>query len=256
MIADYKVKVLEKNQLTSHVIEVMCETGGMEWEVGQYVSAVVSCQLLVVGGQSQTIRRSYSLSTLPNSGKLGFVVDTKPMGSGSQYFINLKVGDEMEFKGPLGKFTLNQQPTANNQQLVFVATGTGIGPLRAMIDALLTQEDQRSKIKDLKIKLYFGLRTQADIFWQDWLEETKRNYPEIFDYKLVLSKPEAGWTGLTGHVTEYVLEGLEGQGGLENTPSVNFYLCGNMGMIIEVNSKLKEKGIPKEDIHFESYYGD
>jgi len=243
-IKDFTVKVLEKNQLTPHVVEVICESGGLVWQPGQYVSVVVG-QNQNPDGSKVSIRRSYSIFTTPDFGKVGFVVDTKPMGPGSQYFINLKVGEQISFKGPLGKFTLS---SALQKQIVFVATGTGIGPLRAMIDDLF--QNTKNLVSETKVELYFGFRTQEDIFWRDYFEKLQEKHPEKFVIKIVLSQPGQGWIGLTGHVTEHVVLSIN----INSKPE--FYLCGNLNMISDVSEKLKGQGISTNFIHFESYYGD
>ncbi len=267
-IKDYIVPVLAKNQLTDNVIEVVTETGGMEWETGQYVSIDVSKQVtrhssLVTNGQSPVIiRRSYSMSTLSRSGKVGFIVDTKPLGPGSQFFQNLKVGDEISFKGPLGKFTLDSpSKQSRSKNFVFVATGTGIGPIRAMIDELL--QVPRTKYQGPNIKLHFGLRTQKDIFWREHFNSLRDKFKFQFDYQIVLSRPGIAehhsahaWQGLTGHVNEHVMSFVTRQSSLVTSGQspMTFYLCGNLGMITKVRSGLKEKGVREENIYFESYY--
>jgi len=243
-IKDFTVKVLEKNQLTPHVVEVICESGGLVWQPGQYVSVVVG-ENLNSDGSKVLIRRSYSIFTTPDSQKVGLVIDTKPMGPGSQYFLNLRAGEQISFKGPLGRFTLSDV-TLN--QVVFVATGTGIGPLRAMIGDLF--QNTKYSVQGTKVELYFGFRTQEDIFWREYFEKLQEKYPERFVVKIVLSQPGEGWTGLTGHVTEHVIESLN-----KNLES-DFYLCGNLNMISDVSEKLKGQGVSANSIHFESYYGD
>jgi len=97
------------------------------------------------------------------------------------------------------------------------------------------------------VNLFWGLRSQRDLYYQEELRELTRQFPK-FSFVTTLSRPEAGWTGATGRVTTLVRD---------RVPSVRnmaVYLCGNSGMIQEVTALIQARGLCP--IHKEKYYDD
>src|SRR3972149_1239482 len=113
----------------------------LNFEPGQYVSVKVA----------PTRINSYSIAVKPADNRFSLLVDSSPGGPGSQYFEHLQVNDQIPYLGPFGKFTLNLTDGSNH--LIFLGTGSGISPLRNMIDEALLKRDCQ-----LPITLYFGMR--------------------------------------------------------------------------------------------------
>ncbi len=258
-IKDFKAKVFEKHQLTEHVYQVGLRLSGkMAWEAGQYVSVAVGPKGT---GANGLIKRSYSICSRPSHPNyVEFCVDTKPAGPGGEFIRELKISDEVTLKGPLGNFVL-EEPAARGGQLgklpttglapnyVFVAAGTGIGPFKAMIPLLLNKLRDEGR-QETGVELFFGLRHERDIFYREFFESNAIEF-ENFRFHIVLSQPLTNsWQGLTGHVTEHVLKTAESS----KLKAHSYYLCGNMEMIREVTNGLVDKGVKRENIHFENYF--
>ncbi len=227
------------------------------FKVGQYVIFSID----VVRG----VRRNYSIasqSTMDHA--IEFLVDVKPGGPGSEFLKNLQAGNEVEFVGPFGNFIVHDNEQGTRAELLFVATGSGISPIRAMIlDLLIVKKYQGS------IKLWWGMRNQEDCFWTEDFDELEHEYSN-FKWGLVLSNPPSDWPLQSGHVTEHVMDYVKGKmtnDELRMTNDTNthstfniqhsefcFYLCGNRFMIDEVSTKLTELGINKEHIHAEKFF--
>jgi hypothetical protein len=94
--------------------------------------------------------------------------------------------------------------------------------------------------------VYFGVRSEEDLFALDDLDRYARALPD-FRYTLCLSRPAPGWTGFSGRVTAALAEG-------HPAPTAHFYLCGNGAMIEEARAWLKERGLDRKRIHVEKYY--
>lgn len=208
----------------------------MEFLAGQYVSIDVG------GGE----RRSYSIASAPAMNHaIELCVDITPGGKGSSYLKNLKPGDEVRWLGPLGKFVLAplRQGFAGlqEQKLLFVATGSGIAPLRSMVlDLLERRQDKR------EIWLYWGLRSVKDMFWEEDFRLRRESFAN-FNYQLLLSQPPENWPLESGHVTRQIKElGLNQDWGV--------YLCGNPRMMEEIKQLALETGVPQEQVHFEKFY--
>ncbi|HCX25975.1 MAG: hypothetical protein UX08_C0004G0044 [Candidatus Collierbacteria bacterium GW2011_GWB1_45_35] len=205
----------------------------VDFTPGQYVSLKVN---------SEGLRRSYSVASLPEEKSIDVLVDTTPMGVGSKYILGLRVGDEVEVLGFLGNFIIDFQATEKARHIMFLATGTGIAPLKPMIEDLLYK---RSFIGEMR--LVWGVRHETDLYWLKEMDNLNRDY-DNFKFDIVLSQPTEDWPGFRGHL-----------GGLVNELTQDWsktlvYLCGSREMIVEMEKRLKEKGVPEEQIHYEKYY--
>ncbi len=202
----------------------------LKYESGQFISVKVSDQRI----------NAYSIAGCVEPNKFELLIDVSPGGVGSKYFENLKVGDKITFLSSAGAFTLKQNDGGNH--LVFLGTGSGISPLRCMIEHAL-----RDLKIDKQITLYFGLRFEEDIFWKEQFEELAKNYPN-FHFKMCLSKPTPNWTGLSGHLTDFLKQDFP------DASQCSAYLCGNKDMMEESTKILLENGCPQERIYSEKYY--
>jgi NAD(P)H-flavin reductase len=161
-----------------------------------------------------------------------------PGGPGSTYLFSLKEGDETKFKGPAGNFYVRDEPA---KDILFVATGTGIVPIWSMLLDRLEQGYARP------ITLFWGLRSQRDLYYQDELAALAKRHAS-FSYVATLSRPEPGWTGTTGRVTNVVEERVT------SVANLAVYLCGNSGMIAGVTALINKRGLCP--IYREKYYDD
>lgn len=185
------------------------------------------------------VNRSMSIASVPaDVGTILMCHDVSPMGPFSQWTINAKVGDELVFVGPLGIFTMDR---TSSRRKVFVATGTGVAPFRSMIREALGAGDTSP------IALYWGLRHEEDLYWQEEFAALAREHPN-FQFVPTLSQPSEQWSGMRGRVTDHVFA-ME-----KNFAIADFYLCGNRAMVEEMRSGLLAHQVPKEQIKTELFY--
>ncbi|MEK9166995.1 MAG: FAD-dependent oxidoreductase [Patescibacteria group bacterium] len=192
----------------------------------------------VLDGNLVKAQRAYSIASSPEN-KDFFTICIKliPGGRASSYFAGLKIGDECSFIGSYGRFVLQD----SEKDIVMVATGTGIAPFMSMLNVLW------SKGFSKPVTLYFGVATETDLFYLDILKKWEEEH-DNFTFLITLSEESSGWKGLKGRVTPHLEEALIDAG---NTA---IYLCGNGNMIKDVRDLMLERGIPKEDIHFEQFW--
>jgi NAD(P)H-flavin reductase len=182
--------------------------------------------------------RSYSIVSDPHDrNHLAILLNLVPGGRMSPHLFALRPGDRTTFRGPLGTFCLRP----GNRDLLFVATGTGIAPVRSMLSTLARQQSAR------RITLFWGLRTQQDIYFQRELVELRDRLPR-FDYVTTLSRAGEGWTGSRGTVTPLV------DSRIETVSNLDAYVCGNQSMIKDVTAALNRKGLCP--VYREQYYRD
>jgi len=181
----------------------------------------------------------YSIACSLSDNLFGLLIDISPGGPGSKFFENLQAGDPITYLGPFGVFTYKETDGAEN--ILFLATGSGVAPIRDLIDFLL----KNRKIQT-PITLYFGLRFEEDIFWKEYFEQLAREYLN-FHFILSLSKPTDKWAGKSGHITTII------QKELTNASAYAAYLCGGKAMVDEGAVILQNLGCPKERIYLERF---
>lgn len=105
-------------------------------------------------------------------------------------------GNTIKLKPAMGVFTL---PESLSKNLIFITTGTGIAPVRSML-----QELQANRGFNNAIHLVFGARNKEEILYRDELEALSKAF-ENFNYSVVLSKDE-DWQGYKGYVDTAYLD--------------------------------------------------
>jgi len=231
----FRAQVERIRDLTHDVREIelrLKEPPAIAFKAGQFVSFEVGRDAL-----NRTIVRPYSIASPPSQReRVLLLLNLVQGGPGSTYLFSLRVGDETQFKGPTGAFYLRDDPA---RDILFVATATGIAPLRSMLYALSERGFPRP------VTLYWGLRSQRDLYYKDELEALASAHPN-FSFITTLSRPEDGWTGERGRVTPLV------EARIASVQNLAVYLCGNEGMIKDVTAVLQKKGLCP--IYREKYY--
>ncbi|MER1940554.1 CDP-6-deoxy-delta-3,4-glucoseen reductase [Castellaniella sp. FW104-16D08] len=128
----------------------------------------------------------------------------------------VKLRDILRIEGPLGSFFLRDQP----QPIIFLASGTGFAPIKAMIEAMLVQGDARPAV------LYWGGRRPADLYQMDLPRAWAAQRPG-FRFVPVLSdtQPEDAWRGRAGWVHQAVMADFPDLSGHQ------VYACGAPAMV-------------------------
>jgi CDP-4-dehydro-6-deoxyglucose reductase len=145
-------------------------------------------------------------------------------------------GDEIECKGPYGTFTL-RQPVSDS---VFIATGTGIAPFRAIL------HEQLAANPDKHFTLIFGVRYEGNLLYRNEFEALARAHPN-FRFWPTLSRPDDSWQGRAGHVQTHLDEAIG------ERRDLTVYACGLKAMVDDVRAILKGKGFDRKQIVYEKY---
>lgn len=232
---EFKAHVSRVKDLTHDVRELelrLHSPDAIDFKAGQWISLDVWHPRL-----KQHVPRQYSVAS-PSSQyqQINLLFNRVPDGPGSNYMFSLHEGDPVTFQGPNGSFFLQEKP---GRDLVFVATGTGIAPFRSMLSTFLEESEAGT------LTLYWGLRSQRDLYYQKELGALARRHPN-FSFITTLSRPENGWNGSIGRVTSLV------ESNIASVSNVTFFLCGNGGMIRDTTEIVRKKGLCP--IRTEQYY--
>lgn len=178
--------------------------------------------------------RSYSFSTAPGAGRLGFVIKMIPGGLMSGWLARARPGDRLDLTGPMGSFYLRDTP----RPLLFLAGGTGLAPFLSMLEVLADQGSQQ------QIHLIYGVTRDLDLVLVDRIAALAARLPN-FTFATVVADPGSphprkGW--VTQHMPEAMLAG-----------AVDIYLCGPPPMVDAVRHYLDETGVSPASFHYEKF---
>jgi NAD(P)H-flavin reductase len=202
----------------------------IEFRAGQFV-------IMNVPKDGAVVKRAYSVASPPHEpGTIDLCIQHVEGGIASTWFWKLKEGDAVSLSGPHGNFLL-KEPL--DYEPIFIATGTGVAPLRAMIKHLVHVNFTR------ELWLLFGTRYEHAILYESEfrsLASARRN----FHYIPTISRPK-DWRGETGHVQQTF------QKHVTDYANKEIYLCGWLEVVKAVCKDLEGFGVPKEKLHYEEW---
>jgi ferredoxin-NADP reductase len=220
--------------LTKHLQFEIEELPRFDFAAGQFVS-------MQTEHEGREITRAYSIASAPlNSRVFDVCLNRVQDGFFSNYLCDLAEGATVKFHGPHGYFVL-KTPVRDS---VFIGTGTGIAPLRGMLQHLFADPFRN---EGHEFWLVFGVRNREDLYYNDeflQLEQGNRN----FHYIPTLSRPNHQWTGARGYVQDHVREIVK------DRRDMDAYICGLKNMVVANRDLLvKEKGWERKSVLYERY---
>ncbi|MDM8521101.1 FAD/NAD(P)-binding protein [Anaerolineales bacterium HSG6] len=159
---------------------------------------------------------------------------TRSVGTVTNAMSTLKTGDVIGVRGPYGKSWPVMQSTGRD--VVIVAGGIGLAPLRPAIYQLFAKREQFGKLV-----LLYGTRTQEDILYRQELEQWRARFD--VDVYVTVDRATSDWRGNVGVVTNLI-------------PRTPFYppdtvamVCGPEVMMRFTVQALQKRGVPTEQIY-------
>jgi NAD(P)H-flavin reductase len=173
----------------------------------------------------------FAFSSAPEDAELEFLVK-QGFGAGGAIY-EMKEGDRVELVEIIGQgFAL---PEHRGKDLVFVAMGTGVAPLRSALRHVLKHASEFGQLVVL-----YGARTPEDFCYTDEVDEWEGAGVEL---RRVISRPDGhDWSGQTGYVQsllDHVLPDLSSPVAL---------ICGSREMIEQTRERLEQMGFQPEAI--------
>lgn len=193
---------------------------------------------------SHTAPGQYVKLALEGVGEGFFAIASRPGKSGDRLELLLKLGSALTDAAsrlPAGgsiRITTAQGKgfpfdRAKGRDIVLVATGSGISPIRSVIEAAIADRESYRKVA-----LYFGARTPVAFAYRDEWQAWRASAIDVFP---VVSRPQdTGWDGLTGYVQTH-LQGV-------HLATALAFLCGQKPMVEAVKKALSEQGVPADAI--------
>jgi sulfhydrogenase subunit gamma (sulfur reductase) len=205
--------------------DLMPENAGAKHGV-QFVPGQVA--VLAVAGEAPAY---FAFASAPEDAELEVLVKQK-LGASNLIF-DMRPGERIELLEVTGHgFALDDQ---KGKDLVFVAMGTGVAPLRSALRHVLKRKDEFAQLVVL-----YGARTPDDFCFRD---ETDGWEDAGVELRQVISRPDGhDWSGPTGYVQsllDHVLPNL-------NAPVA--LICGSLEMIGQTRDRLSQMGFKPNEI--------
>jgi len=165
----------------------------------------------------------------------------------STYLCDIKPGDKVKITGPVGKEML--LPDEEDANIVMLATGTGIAPMRAYLRRMFEATEKEKNKWNFKGKawLFMGAPKSANLLYEEDLQRYLADYPDNFKYTKAISREQQNTKGGRMYIQDRVLESANELFNMIEDEKTHIYLCGLKGMepgIDEAMSKAaEEKGL-------------
>lgn len=196
----------------------------LEFISGQYAD-------IIKGG----IKRSYSIAN-NDSSCLEFFIKKYPGGVLSNYWFNeAKINDLLRVEGPKGTFFLRK--ISNYKNIIFMATGTGIAPIKSILESISNTPE---KFNNVNLYLFWGAKYFKDLFWNPDILGLNINYFPVLSVEKKVSTE-------IGHIQEALLR---------NNIALNesvVYACGSEKMINDSQMLLTQNGLQSESFYSDAF---
>lgn len=213
----WQAQVRQIERLTPDLIRLFATLADgrvMNYQAGQYINIILA----------DGAKRSFSFAKAPPDPAYPMPEDNtielhvRRVEGGrftTHVFEQMRVGDTLDFEGPIGRFTLRD----STRPILMVAGATGFAPIKSILEDAFRRGVQRP------IQLYWGARTENDLYLQDQLARWQAEHHN-FSYVPVLSGDEdESWAGRRGLVHQVLLADHPDLAGYE------IYACGSVRMV-------------------------
>lgn len=180
-----------------------------KFKPGQFIAVVANIN-------NEKVKRFYSIASLPKEDFILLYIKRVPNGKMSNYLAEIPIGSEIEIEGPFGNFTLDK---SKSEKIIFIASGTGIAPVRPLVYEAL----ERGK----KVTVIHQERYEKLLAFKEEFEKLPIEYIPI----LSREKETKYWKG---HVQDYLDKIFDSE--------ADYYIVGNPNFVKDLYQRLKEKG--------------
>ncbi|MGC9669333.1 globin domain-containing protein [Planosporangium sp. 12N6] len=201
----------------------------LEYEAGQYLSLETYYQ--------PRLWRMYSpANAMRDDNTIDFHVRAVGAGWVSSALVRkLKPGDMIRLAAPMGSMTLDRQ---SDRDLVMVAGGTGLAPIKALI------EDLGRFNRNRWVHLFFGARDRDDLYDLPALAELAARYPWL--QVIPACSDDPGWDGEQGNVSDVIAR----YGPWDNH---DFFVSGSPSMVKSTMRTLAEMQVPSMRVKYDAF---
>lgn len=236
------LSVAELHAETAHALRVVFGPEPfLSYTSGQFLT-------LLVDIEGTEHRRCYSLCSAPKTQELPAIVIKRTQGGLVSHFLNdtLQKGQQLRSLPPMGSFTIDYDPM-RRQLYILIAGGSGITPLFSLTQSLLIQEPGS------QVHIIYGNRSAEDIILQKGLLYLEDRFGRRLQVQHALERPSKLLTSWKGPLNALLQRQILNTYSKMQRKKAVYFLCGPPPMRAASHEVLHSYGIPKAQIHEESF---
>jgi ferredoxin-NADP reductase len=209
-------------------------------DISGYTFQYLPGQAVMVAPHGAPARRPFSLASSPERATETHSVELLiAMEGGSEDLRWATAGALIDLEGPFGTFTF--PASVEESRLLFVAGGTGIAPVRAMLDHALRRHPSQ------KVSLLYSTRRSDEfVFTEEFRDHERAGRIEL--HQTVTRDDSTSWDGKRGRISRSHFEVV-----LHEPASTLCFVCGPASLVHESAATLEELGVPPALIRTEDW---
>jgi len=181
--------------------------------------------------------RPYTIATSPEDGEpFELCFDLVPNGAGAAWMFERKVGDLLDFTGPFGAFTLERAPEC---EMVFIAEGTAIAPIRPMLRRALSWSATH------RIHLLYAAYRSEHLLYCSELEALVKACAR-FEFEPLVVTRDSLYAKLVDRVQQRWVTS-------DSDRSRHFFVCGIGPGVLKLRDLLRQAGYERRAVHYEQW---
>ena len=200
-------------------------------------------QAVMVRAHGHGQRRPYSIACSPERAaetqRLELLIAVGVGSDPGPNLADLSPGTLVDIEGPVGAFTLPD--VARDRRVLCVAGGTGIAPLRSMVDHLLR------RVAAPRISLLYSARRGNEFAFIDELQQHAA-IGRLELHQTVTRDPSTSWSGRRGRIGRSHFTAV-----LHQPAETLCFVCGPEPLVNESVSTLKALGVPDDQVRTEQW---
>ncbi|HEY2525182.1 MAG TPA: FAD-dependent oxidoreductase [Candidatus Binataceae bacterium] len=221
-------RIHDHNSDTRSLFLSLVDGGRFAFIPGQFISISLALE-------NETRVRPYTIASSPeDAGPIEICFNRVPGGAGVRYLFERKAGDELQFTGPFGAFTMERAPA---QECVFVAEGTAIAPVRPMIRRALGAPAPPP------MSLLYGAADSDHLLYRDEIAKwsaARINFTPIVApaselYAQIIAEAQRRWIDA------------------DSERGRQFYVCGVGKGVLALRDLLRGAGYERRAVHYEQW---
>lgn len=221
-------RMRDHNADTRSLFLRIVDGGRLRFVPGQFISIVLSLD-------DETRVRPYTIASSPQETEaIEICFNQVPGGAGVQYLFERKPGDDLEFTGPFGAFTMDRAP---EHECIFIAEGTAIAPIRPMITRALGSGARPA------LSLLYAASDSGHLLYREEIAQWSAvgvNFaalvaPSAELYDRLIAETQRRWVDA------------------DNDRRRHFYICGVGKGVLRLRDLLRSAGYERRAVHYEQW---
>jgi NAD(P)H-flavin reductase len=213
-------------------------------DLGEVDFPYLAGQAVLIADQGHYGRRPYSIAASPErtteTKRLEMLIGVDASGGAGPHLALRGPGERVDVEGPIGTFTFPSALT--HRRLLFVAGGSGIAPLRAMLDHALRVHPAE------RVSLLYSARRADEFAFSDELRAYEQR--GLLEFHATVTREDGAWAGGRGRIGRSHFEAV-----LHDRADTLCFICGPGPLVSEAVTTLSELGVPRTAIRTEEWAG-